>query len=165
MDMTIIYGVSMFTAIVLILVAIILMARSALVSSGDVTIEINGETVATDVKLPRSMRFVDTDEASQRGIRKAIGAADLEADARIFAVDDKNKVALAYNPTIPEGNGRFVSRFPTSNGAEIQQHRNIDGFLLKYDRITKDLAALETAAKPDHKTPKAPKAKPEAGAM
>lgn len=47
MDMTIIFGVSMFTAIVLILVAIILMARSALVSTGDVNIEINGEKTIT----------------------------------------------------------------------------------------------------------------------
>ena len=47
MDMTIVYGVSMFTVIVLVLVAIILAARSALVSSGDVSIEINGEKVIT----------------------------------------------------------------------------------------------------------------------
>ena len=43
MDMTIVYGVTMFTVVVLILVAIILAARSALVSTGDVHIEINGE--------------------------------------------------------------------------------------------------------------------------
>lgn len=43
MDMTIVYGVTMFTVIVLALVMVILMARSRLVSSGEVTIEINGE--------------------------------------------------------------------------------------------------------------------------
>ena len=47
MDMTIVFGVAMFTAIVLALVAIILFARSALVSSGDVNIEINGERTIT----------------------------------------------------------------------------------------------------------------------
>ena len=47
MDMTIVYGVSMFTAIVVVLVVIILFARSALVSSGDVHIEINGEKTIT----------------------------------------------------------------------------------------------------------------------
>ena len=41
--MVIILGVSMFTAIVIGLVAIILLAKSRLVSSGDVTISINGE--------------------------------------------------------------------------------------------------------------------------
>ncbi|MEH6491079.1 NADH:ubiquinone reductase (Na(+)-transporting) subunit F [Halopseudomonas sp.] len=54
MNMEIFLGVGMFTAIVLSLVAIILIARSKLVSSGDVTIEINGErtvTVAAGSKL------------------------------------------------------------------------------------------------------------------
>lgn len=47
MDMTIVYGVGMFTAIVLALVLIIIYARSLLVNSGDVTIEINGEKTIT----------------------------------------------------------------------------------------------------------------------
>lgn len=47
MDMTIVFGVVMFTAIVLALVAVILVARSSLVSSGDVNIEINGEKTIT----------------------------------------------------------------------------------------------------------------------
>lgn len=41
MDSTIIYGVAMFTLIVLVLVVVILAARSRLVSTGDVTIGIN----------------------------------------------------------------------------------------------------------------------------
>ncbi len=46
-NITIILGVTMFTGIVFALVAFIMMARSRLVSSGDVSIEINGEkTVA-----------------------------------------------------------------------------------------------------------------------
>jgi Na+-transporting NADH:ubiquinone oxidoreductase subunit F len=47
MDMTIVYGVTMFTVMVLILVVIILAARSALVSAGEVHIEINGEKTIT----------------------------------------------------------------------------------------------------------------------
>jgi Na+-transporting NADH:ubiquinone oxidoreductase subunit F len=47
MDMTIVYGVTMFTVMVLIMVVIILYARSALVSTGDVHIEINGEKTIT----------------------------------------------------------------------------------------------------------------------
>lgn len=42
-DPTILLGVAMFTGIVLFLVAVILVARSRLVSSGDVTIEINDD--------------------------------------------------------------------------------------------------------------------------
>ena len=47
MNLEIILGVVMFTAIVLALVAIILFARARLVSSGDVTIRINGEKEVT----------------------------------------------------------------------------------------------------------------------
>jgi Na+-transporting NADH:ubiquinone oxidoreductase subunit F len=47
MDMTIVYGVTMFTVIVVILVMIILAARTSLVSSGEVHIEINGEKTIT----------------------------------------------------------------------------------------------------------------------
>ncbi len=62
MDMTIVFGVSMFTAIVLVLVFIIIAARSALVSSGDVTIEINGEktiTVPAGGKLLQTLSEAD----------------------------------------------------------------------------------------------------------
>ena len=47
MNQEIILGVVMFTAVVLALVGIILVARARLVSSGDVSIEINGEKTIT----------------------------------------------------------------------------------------------------------------------
>lgn len=42
-NIEILLGVAMFTAVVLLLVMIILLARAKLVSSGDVTIEINDD--------------------------------------------------------------------------------------------------------------------------
>ncbi|MEJ6654742.1 MAG: NADH:ubiquinone reductase (Na(+)-transporting) subunit F, partial [Pseudomonas sp.] len=42
MNYEIFLAIGMFTAIVLVLVTVILIARSKLVSSGDVSIEING---------------------------------------------------------------------------------------------------------------------------
>jgi len=58
MNIEIILGVVMFTVVVLALVGIILAARSKLVNSGDVTIEINGEktlTVAAGGKLLQTL--------------------------------------------------------------------------------------------------------------
>ena len=58
MNIEITLGVVMFTVIVLALVAVILIARSKLVSSGDVTIDINGEkklTVPAGGKLLRTL--------------------------------------------------------------------------------------------------------------
>ena len=46
MTTEIILGVAMFTAVILALVAFILAARSKLVASGDVNIEINGEKIS-----------------------------------------------------------------------------------------------------------------------
>ncbi len=62
MNIEIILGVGMFTAIVLALVLIILSARAKLVSSGDVTIVINGEktlTVPAGGKLLQTLAAAD----------------------------------------------------------------------------------------------------------
>ncbi|MCB1689317.1 MAG: NADH:ubiquinone reductase (Na(+)-transporting) subunit F [Halioglobus sp.] len=62
MEMTIVFGVGMFTAIVLLLVAVILMARSRLVSAGAVNILINGEktiTVPAGGKLLQTLSEAD----------------------------------------------------------------------------------------------------------
>jgi len=57
--MEIILGVIMFTAVVLALVAVILFARSKMVSSGDVTIEINGDPEKT-IKVPAGDKLLQT---------------------------------------------------------------------------------------------------------
>jgi Na+-transporting NADH:ubiquinone oxidoreductase subunit F len=58
MDITILLGVGMFTAIVLLLVLVILFARSQMVTAGDVKIELNGEkniTVEAGGKLLQTL--------------------------------------------------------------------------------------------------------------
>ncbi len=63
MNTVVVLGVTMFTAIVLSLVAVILIARSRLVSSGDVTIEINGEKT---IRVPAGDKLLGT--LSNQGI-------------------------------------------------------------------------------------------------
>ncbi len=66
MNLTEIYlGVGMFTGIVLLLVMIILMARSRLVSSGDVTIEINDDPEHT-ITVPAGGKLLQT--LAEKGI-------------------------------------------------------------------------------------------------
>jgi Na+-transporting NADH:ubiquinone oxidoreductase subunit F len=70
MEMTIVFGVGMFTAIVLLLVAVILIARSRLVSAGEVSILINGErtiTVPAGGKLLQTLSEADLFLASACG--------------------------------------------------------------------------------------------------
>ena len=57
MDLTIVYGAGMFTAIILALVLVILAARSRLVSSGNISIEINGERT---IEVPAGGKLLQT---------------------------------------------------------------------------------------------------------
>jgi Na+-transporting NADH:ubiquinone oxidoreductase subunit F len=70
MDMTIVIGVGMFTAIVLALVAMIIYARTLLVSSGDVNIEINGEKTIT---VPAGGKLLQTLSESNIFLASACG--------------------------------------------------------------------------------------------
>jgi Na+-transporting NADH:ubiquinone oxidoreductase subunit F len=70
MDMTIVYGVGMFTAIVLALVLVIIYARSLLVNSGDVSIEINGEKTIT---VPAGGKLLQTLSESNIFLASACG--------------------------------------------------------------------------------------------
>ena len=65
LDTTVILGVFMFTATVLFLVMVILFARSQLVSTGDVTIEINGDPEKT-VVVPAGGKLLGT--LAEKGI-------------------------------------------------------------------------------------------------
>ena len=59
MQIDLFLGVFSFTGIVLLLVGIIIMARSQLVSSGEVSIEINGDS-ANAIKVPSGSNLLQT---------------------------------------------------------------------------------------------------------
>lgn len=70
MEMTIVFGVGMFTVIVLLLVMLILLARSRLVSTGDVNILINGEKTIT---VPAGGKLLQTLSEAQLFLPSACG--------------------------------------------------------------------------------------------
>ncbi len=70
MNTVIILGVGMFTAIVLSLVAVILIARSRLVSSGNVNIEINGEKT---ISVPAGSKLLQTLASNELFLASACG--------------------------------------------------------------------------------------------
>ncbi len=67
---TIAYGVVMFTVVVLALVVVILMARSRLVATGDVAIEINGEKT---IHVPAGDKLLQTLSANDIFLASACG--------------------------------------------------------------------------------------------
>ena len=84
MDMTIVYGVGMFTAIVLVLVAIILYARSHFVSTGDVNILINGERTIT---VPAGGKLLQTLSEADLFLPSACGGGGTCAQCKCIITD------------------------------------------------------------------------------
>ena len=84
MDMTIVFGVTMFTAIVLALVLIIIYARSLLVSSGDVNIEINGEKT---ISVPAGGKLLQTLSEANIFLASACGGGGTCAQCRCIVED------------------------------------------------------------------------------
>ncbi len=81
---TIILGVAMFTAIVLALVAIILIARSQLVASGDITIEINGEKT---ISVPAGGKLLQTLASHDLFLPSACGGGGTCAQCKCVVSD------------------------------------------------------------------------------
>ena len=85
LDSTIILGVGMFTATVLFLVMLILFARSQLVSSGDVTIEIN-EDPEKSIVVPAGDKLLGTLASKGIFLASACGGGGTCAQCRCRVV-------------------------------------------------------------------------------
>ncbi|MEM8768880.1 MAG: NADH:ubiquinone reductase (Na(+)-transporting) subunit F [Pseudomonadota bacterium] len=86
MDMTIILGVGMFTGTVLFLVMVILLARSRLVSTGDVTIEINDDPEKSIV-VPAGGKLLGTLASKGIFLASACGGGGTCAQCRCRVTD------------------------------------------------------------------------------
>lgn len=86
MNLEIYLGVGMFTAIVAVLVAIILVARSKLVSSGDVTIEINGDPEKS-IKVPAGDKLLQTLAGNGIFLSSACGGGGTCAQCECIVTD------------------------------------------------------------------------------
>jgi Na+-transporting NADH:ubiquinone oxidoreductase subunit F len=100
MDMTIVFGVGMFTAIVLLLVAVILYARSHLVSTGDVNILINGEKTIT---VPAGGKLLQTLSEAQLFLPSACGGGGTCAQCKCIITDGGGSM-------LPTEEGHFSRR-------------------------------------------------------
>lgn len=84
METTIVFGVGMFTAIVLALVVLILLARARLVSSGDVNILINGEKTIT---VPAGGKLLQTLSEAKLFLPSACGGGGTCAQCKCIIID------------------------------------------------------------------------------
>jgi Na+-transporting NADH:ubiquinone oxidoreductase subunit F len=100
MDLTIVFGVGMFTVIVLLLVAVILFARSHLVSSGDVHILINGEKTIT---VPAGGKLLQTLSEAQLFLPSACGGGGTCAQCKCIITEGGGSM-------LPTEEGHFTRR-------------------------------------------------------
>ena len=102
MNAEIILGVVMFTVIVLTLVAVILAARSKLVSTGDVTIEVNGDPEHT-IKTPAGGKLLQTLAAEGVFLASACGGGGTCAQCKCKVLDGGGSM-------LPTETGHFTKR-------------------------------------------------------
>src|SRR5690606_917450 len=100
MNIEITLGVVMFTVIVLALVAVILIARSKLVSSGDVTISINGEKEMT---VPAGGKLLQTLSGAGLFLPSACGGGGTCAQCKCIVVSGGGSM-------LPTEEGHFTKR-------------------------------------------------------
>ncbi len=100
MNLTIVLGVTMFTAIVLALVAVILSARSRLVSSGEVAIEINGEKT---IHVPAGGKLLQTLSESGLFLPSACGGGGTCAQCKCIITEGGGAM-------LPTEEGHFTRR-------------------------------------------------------
>jgi Na+-transporting NADH:ubiquinone oxidoreductase subunit F len=100
MDMTIVFGVGMFTVIVLLLVALILYARSYLVSTGDVHILINGEKKIT---VPAGGKLLQTLSEAELFLPSACGGGGTCAQCKCIITEGGGSM-------LPTEEGHFTRR-------------------------------------------------------
>jgi Na+-transporting NADH:ubiquinone oxidoreductase subunit F len=99
---TIAYGVSMFTVIVMSLVAIILFARSKLVNSGDVNIEIN-EDPDKSIKVPAGGKLLTTLADQGIFLSSACGGGGTCGQCRCQVIDGGGGILPTEEPHFTKG--------------------------------------------------------------
>ena len=95
MDMTIAYGAGMFTAIILALVLVILAARSRLVASGNISIEINGERT---VEVPAGGKLLQTLADADLFLASACGGGGTCAQCKCVVEEGGGAMLWTGNP-------------------------------------------------------------------
>jgi len=100
MDMTIVFGVGMFTAMMLALVLLILFARARMVSTGEVTILINGERKLT---VPAGGKLLQTLSEANLFLASACGGGGTCAQCKCI-------VSEGGGSMLPTEEGHFTRR-------------------------------------------------------
>lgn len=125
---TIILGVGMFTVVVLSLVAVILFARSKMVSSGDVTIEVNGEKTIT---VPAGGKLLQTLSEANLFLPSACGGGGSCAQCKCVVTDGGGSMLPTeqahFTPREAKEGWRLSCQTPVKQNMKIEVPEEVFG--------------------------------------
>tara|TARA_R110002167_G_scaffold75169_4_gene209950 strand:+ start:337 stop:1560 length:1224 start_codon:yes stop_codon:yes gene_type:complete len=128
MNTVVILGVAMFTAIVLSLVCVILFARSRLVSSGNVTIEINGEKTIT---VPAGDKLLNTLSGQGVFLASACGGGGSCAQCKCIVSDGGGSMLATeeahFSPREAREGWRLSCQTPVKQDMKIEVPEEVFG--------------------------------------
>ncbi|MDF1691115.1 MAG: NADH:ubiquinone reductase (Na(+)-transporting) subunit F [Zhongshania sp.] len=128
MNTVVILGVGMFTAIVLSLVGVILFARSRLVSSGNVTIEINGEKTIT---VPAGDKLLSTLSGQGVFLASACGGGGSCAQCKCIVSDGGGSMLATeeahFSPREAREGWRLSCQTPVKQDMKIEVPEDVFG--------------------------------------
>ncbi|MFT7403973.1 NADH:ubiquinone reductase (Na(+)-transporting) subunit F [Zhongshania sp.] len=128
MNTVVILGVGMFTAIVLSLVCVILFARSRLVSSGNVTIEINGEKKIT---VPAGDKLLNTLSGQGVFLASACGGGGSCAQCKCIVTDGGGSMLATeeahFSPREAREGWRLSCQTPVKQDMKIEVPEDVFG--------------------------------------
>ena len=110
---TIFFGVGMFTAVVVALVMVILAARSKLVASGNINIQINGEKT---IQVPAGGKLLQTLADADLFLASACGGGGTCAQCKCV-------VSEGGGSLLPTEESHFTAERRTRVGDSLARHR------------------------------------------
>jgi len=126
--LTIALGVGMFTAIVVALVVFIVAARSRLVATGDVAIEINGEKT---IQVPAGGKLLQTLAANNLFLASACGGGGSCAQCRCVVIEGGGSILPTeeahFSPREAKAGWRLSCQVPVKQDMKIQVPEEVFG--------------------------------------
>lgn len=126
--LTIALGVGMFTAIVVALVVFIVAARSRLVATGDVAIEINGEKT---IQVPAGGKLLQTLAANNLFLASACGGGGSCAQCRCVVIEGGGSILPAeeahFSPREAKAGWRLSCQVPVKQDMKIRVPEEVFG--------------------------------------
>ena len=130
MNIDLIFGVISFSGIVLILVMIIMAARSKLVSTGDVTIEINGDA-SNPLVVPAGSKLLQTLADNKIFLSSACGGGGTCSQCKCQVVEGGGSILAAeeshFNTTEKNEGWRLSCQVAVKNDLKINVPEEIFG--------------------------------------